>query len=98
MNLFVLIAPLVVVIFSAAILFPIYLGELISPYGHIAATANSIVFSVSWFMSGFLSYLAGMLNVHSVIPFLLLLLANTMFALVIFVAIQKTLVKKECEG
>lgn len=75
------IVPVGIIIFSLGMLFPLYLGKALLPFNHIAGIANATVFSGSWLVTAFISFMAALLPLSSAIALML------MFALLLVLVI-----------
>ncbi len=66
-NIYLAALPPYVLIFCSAMIFPITMGECLSLFPEMAASANACFFSMTWMAAGGYSTIAALLNTHSLI-------------------------------
>ncbi|OBT12064.1 hypothetical protein A9264_02650 [Vibrio sp. UCD-FRSSP16_10] len=81
LNLVAFVVPVAVVVTALGVLFPLFLGQALVPFSHLAGIANALVFSVCWLCTAFISFIASGLSSVSAQPLLL------MYAVLLSVAV-----------
>ncbi|CAK6715312.1 Putative drug resistance transporter, Bcr/CflA family protein [Vibrio harveyi] len=72
LNLIAFVIPVSIVICSLGLLFPLFLGKALSPFGHMAGIANALVFSGCWLATAAISFIASFLSSSTAIPTMVL--------------------------
>lgn len=67
-NLFTLVIPTVFIMFFAAILFPLYIGECLVMFPKLAGSANACLFGATWLIYSFFTVIGSTLKSHSLTP------------------------------
>lgn len=94
LTLVAFILPVSVIICSLGMLFPLFLGQALSPFNHIAGIANALVFSGCWLATAAISLIASSLSSTSAIP-LLIMYAILLLAVTILFRFDKTANKRQ---
>jgi Bcr/CflA subfamily drug resistance transporter len=68
LNLLTLVIPTFLIIACSGFVFPIYIGECLTLFPKLAASANACLFSLIWVVFSMLSALGALLNLHSLAP------------------------------
>ncbi|OHX67233.1 MFS transporter [Flammeovirga pacifica] len=85
------ISVMCVIVFVAAILFPLHLGAALVNHGKRAGVANAIVFSGCWIITSFISNMATFLNPHTAISIYSLIVLVLSIALISYIFSMKKL-------
>ncbi|WP_162892841.1 MFS transporter [Vibrio superstes] len=70
LSLLAFVLPVAVVIVALGVLFPLFLGQALSPFPHLAGIANALVFSACWLCTALISFIASSLSSSSALPLL----------------------------
>ena len=77
-------APVFLMILFGGVIFPIYIGECLSFFPEMPASANACLFSLLWLVVGVFTVFASLLKVHSLLPFALSCMGSSIFALLLY--------------
>lgn len=72
LHLVAFVAPVAIVIISLGILFPLFLGKALAPFGSMAGLANALVFSGCWLATAIVSFVTSSLPSSTAVPLLAL--------------------------
>ncbi|WP_390203773.1 MFS transporter [Vibrio comitans] len=72
LSLVAFVVPVAIVIVALGVLFPLFLGQALSPFPHLAGIANALVFSACWLCTALVSFVASSLSSSTALPLLIM--------------------------
>jgi len=88
-NMWLILIPYLIIIYCAALIFPIFVGESLSMVPTLAASSNALLFSSTWLAFGLYSALATQLSVFNLLPMVTVLLFINLMSHVLYFFIRK---------
>jgi len=89
LNIYKLIIPILLMLFCAGFLFPMYVGECLSLFRKQAASANGVLFSFIWIMFSLFSFIATFLKAESFVPISVCYLSMAIFVYLWFLFMMR---------
>lgn len=83
-NIPVFATPVILLLLFSSVVFSIHVAEALSMFPKMAASANSLLFSLCWIITALVSVFATTLKVHSLTPIAITFILFSVFNLVIF--------------
>lgn len=91
----IFIVPTFMIEVLSGLIFPIYVGEGIMFFPSMAASVNACLFSLVWLIYGISTFVATLLDVHSLVPIAISYTFITIMAMVVYYGFILKLEKKE---
>lgn len=85
-NMTTFIIPTFIVMLLGGFIFPIYIGECMVIFSDLAASANACLFSLIWIIFSGITFIAILLNAHSLLPITLAFLGVSVISLLFYFA------------
>lgn len=89
LNLPTLVIPTFLIIGCSGFIFPIYIGECLTIFPQLAASANACLFSFIWIMFCVFSALGALLNLHSLAPLALAYCSINIISLILYYRLSR---------